>query len=172
MHRSLARGVPAGQTSDQLASSLDFLPTFAAVAGAQVPADRPIDGCDLSAWWRGDTSQSPREEFYYFHRGSCEAVRRGEWKLHLRKNADTMCELYDLSADIGETNNVAAQHPTIVAELQSMVKHAQRELGDRAEGITGSAVRPVGRVAEADTLTHYDPAHPYIIAEYDLSDAG
>ena len=45
-------------------------------------------------------------------------------------------------------------------------------LGDRALGIVGNERRPIGQVAQADTLTHYNPAHPYIIAEYDLADAG
>lgn len=43
---------------------------------------------------------------------------------------------------------------------------------NRTLGIVGNERRPIGQVAQANTLTHYNPAHPYIIAEYDLADAG
>ena len=46
------------------------------------------------------------------------------------------------------------------------------ELGDEATGIAGKNVRPAGRVDNPDTLTHYDPEHPYIYAEYDKGDRG
>jgi arylsulfatase A len=53
-----------------------------------------------------------------------------------------------------------------------MAEAMRLRLGDRALGIAGHERRPIGQVAQADTLTHYNPAHPYIIAEYDLADAG
>lgn len=165
-------GIQPGQTSDQLCCSLDFLPTLVGLAGGEVPDDRVIDGLDCAAWWTGAEAESPRETFCYFHRGSLEAVRHGRWKWHLHKNGDDLNQLFDLSTDIAETTDVAAGHPEVVAQLQALAAAAQAELGDRAKGITGTAVRPVGSVDSPDVLTHYDPDHPYIMAEYDLSDAG
>ncbi len=83
-----------------------------------------------------------------------------------------MCELYDLEADIGESTNLADGHPEIVAEITAVADACRQDLGDDATGIVGRDVRPSGRVDAPDTLTHYDPDHPYIIAMYDLKDRG
>jgi arylsulfatase A-like enzyme len=152
-------------------ASNDLLPTFVALAGGSPAADRAIDGVDQSAFITG-AGDSARDTFCYFHRGSLEAVRKGRWKLHLRKDQETICELYDLVADVAETDDRAADEPTVVAELRAIAEAAKAELGDLAEGIDGTAVRPKGVVAEHDSLTHYNPDHPYVMAEYDLADGG
>ena len=77
-----------------------------------------------------------------------------------------------MQSDIGETTNVYAEHPSVVEALQAKLEACQRDLGDSATGAAGEDVRPVGRVDNPDTLTHYDPDHPYIIAMYDLRDRG
>ena len=81
-------------------------------------------------------------------------------------------ELYDLSADIGEATNLYAEYPDLVAELQSRIDACRLDLGDQAAGIEGENPRPIGRVDHPQTLTHYDPEHPYMIALYDLKDRG
>jgi hypothetical protein len=53
--------------------------------------------------------------------------------------------LYDLEADVGETTNVAAQHPDVVKRLMALIDEARRDLGDAATGAAGSGVRPAGR---------------------------
>ncbi len=60
----------------------------------------------------------------------------------------------------------------VVAELAGLADACRQDLGDEATGIVARDVRPIGRVEAADTLTHYDPDHPYIIAMYDLKDRG
>ncbi len=67
---------------------------------------------------------------------------------------------------------MAASHPDVVAALMVHVDGARRDLGDERLGITGRNTRPVGVVEHPVTLTTYDPAHPYCIAEYDLPDRG
>ncbi|MDP6701824.1 MAG: Cerebroside-sulfatase, partial [Candidatus Latescibacteria bacterium] len=99
-------------------------------------------------------------------------VRAGQWKLHLRKDDEEIEELYDLDVDIGETNNLYADHPDVVGRLTALVESCRQDLGDEAVGIQGRNTRPVGRVDHPDTLTHYDPEHPYMIALYDLKDRG
>ncbi|MEZ4622731.1 MAG: hypothetical protein R2867_45535 [Caldilineaceae bacterium] len=106
------------------------------------------------------------------------AIRVGRWKLHVSrmtfpdKQITPVAELYDLETDIGETNNFYAQHPEIVADLEARLAACRLDLGDDITGVVGENVRPVGRVENPDTLTHYDPVHPYIVAMYDLQDRG
>jgi arylsulfatase A len=160
--------IPAGGTCAEVACSLDFLPTFTALAGAEAPGDRAIDGRDLRPLlFAAPDAQSPHEAFYYFHQGRLEAVRCGQWKRHFCKGADELCELYDLVQDPAETTDLAAQHPALVSELDARCAGIRAELGDRRLGLEGGAVRPIGQVEQPMTLTTYHPAHPYMIAEYD-----
>lgn len=166
--------VPADTVPNAITASIDFLPTFAGFAGEAVQQEQKIDGMDIGPLLRGEATESGREEFCYFHLGTLEAMRIGKWKLHQSKEGKECCELYDLESDIGETNDVAAANPDVVARISARMDAWRKELGDRRLGITGSACRPIGRIPaeRADTLTHYDPTHPYIMAEYDLGDAG
>jgi hypothetical protein len=83
-----------------------------------------------------------------------------------------MLALYDLAADIGETRDISAAHPDIVTELQRKLAGCREDLGDVLTGVVGRNTRPKGQVANPQTLTTYDPNHPYFAAEYDLSDRG
>jgi len=128
--------VPAGRVSDAMFATIDFLPTFANLAGFDVPEDRVIDGIDQTALLLGQR-ETGRESFLYgfCHRPHGEtqinAVRRGKWKYlraehhianyardHDRKEAK---ELYNLETDLGEQNNLAEQHPEIVRELEQLI---------------------------------------------------
>jgi arylsulfatase A len=165
--------IPAGSTCAEVVTSMDFLPTFVRLAGGEVSAERILDGRDIAPLLRGEPgAASPHEAFYYFTGGSLEAIRCGQWKLHFRKRGEVLSELYNLADDIGETNNLLAGHPEVVGRLTAMAEAMRTRLGDRALGIVGCERRPIGQVARSEPLTQYDPAHPYIIAEYDLADAG
>ena len=120
--------VPAGRVSDAIFSTLDFMPTFAKLAGFKVPADRVIDGVDQTDLLLGKSEKGNRETFVFRNNG----IRKGKWKyLKAKHNVygyarDTtrkeVEELYDLEADLGETENLAAQHPKIVAELKALME--------------------------------------------------
>ncbi len=171
--------IEAGTTCKALSMSMDLMPTFANLAGGDVPRDRIIDGRDLSTLLLEDSeAESPHETFFYY-RGNClNAVRSGRWKLFASRARgpqdaeQEILELYDLANDIGETANLQAQHPEVVARLQSLLTACREDLGDERLGIVGSNVRPIGRVDAPRPLTEYDPAHPYLYAEYDLNDVG
>lgn len=166
-------GIPAGNVSSEIVMSMDFYPTLANIAGASVPDDRIIDGRDIGPLMSADDgAESPHDAFFYYFGNSIHAVRSGNWKLHLRDEEGEMKALYDLEADIGETNNVWDSHPEIVADLMAKIEACRTDLGDEAQGIVGQNIRPVGHVANPDTLTHYDPEHPYMIAMYDMKDRG
>jgi arylsulfatase A-like enzyme len=173
-------GIPAGSVCSEVATSMDLYPTLATLAGAPVPADRTIDGRDIrSLMFAEEGAESPHDAFFYYRGNDLEAVRSGRWKLHVRKGdvADatlngSVNELYDLESDVGETDNVYADHPDVVRELAAKLESCRRDIGDAATGTQGEDVRPIGRVENPDTLTHYDPEHPYIVAMYDLKDRG
>jgi arylsulfatase A-like enzyme len=153
---------------------MDFLPTFARIVGVHVSPERPIDGKDVLPILLGeDGAGSPHETYLYYDRLQLHAVRKGKWKLFVRRrDTEDIAELYDLEHDIGEQHDVSADHPDIVAELQQVAAQARAELGDDATGDEGSQTRPCGKVTNARPLTAYDPSHPYIVAMYDLEDRG
>ncbi len=115
---------------------------------------------------------SPHDAFFYYFRDQIDAVRFGPWKLHVRKGETEVLELYNLRDDIGETTNLAEDHPDVVADLLAKIEACRRDLGDSATGQPGENCRPLGRVANARPLTSYNPEHPYIVAMYDLKDVG
>jgi arylsulfatase A len=162
--------IAAGSVCKQVCASIDFLPTFAALAGASLPAERRIDGRDVSTCFDGGAL--PEKPFFYYKQDDLEAVRLGRWKRHVRKEFKPFTALYDLDADIGETTDVANAHPDIVAQLDALLATCREDLGDNAAGVSGANCRPIGSVANPKPLTAYDPAHPYIVAFYDLTESG
>jgi arylsulfatase A-like enzyme len=152
--------IAAGTSTDAMTTMMDVLPTLASLAGAKLPADRKIDGVDMSVVLTGTgDEQPPREAFYYFRGLKLEAVRYRGWKLHLalsdgpagknKPKAARELQLFNLQDDIGETRNVAAQHPDLVDRLQSLAKAMEKDLG---AGGVGPGCRPLGRVAEPKPL--------------------
>ncbi len=137
--------IPPGQVTSELAATLDFLPTFAAAAGIEPPADHTLDGHNLLPLLTGATRYSPRLYFYYFDtaihytpetgrpasNSNLLAVRSGRWKLHLNTGA-----LYDLQSDIGETKDIAALNPKLVRDLRNTSAQFLADLRAR--------IRPLG----------------------------
>jgi len=135
--------IPAGTASDTVCATIDLLPTFVSLAGGTVPAEPVIDGRDMSGVLFGTDAESPREAHYYFSHKSLDAVRQGRWKLAVAPQAERMGReqkavpasmekprLYDLDADIGETTNVAADHPEVVARLRGLAAMMAADLVD------------------------------------------
>ncbi len=115
--------VPAGRTSDHVWAHWDLLPTLASTAGAPVPEG--LDGLRMTGALTGGSV--PTHDFLYweFHeRGFQQAVRRGKWKA-VRLKPGAPLELYDLDADIGETTNVAAKNPEVIAQIEAYLKKAR-----------------------------------------------
>jgi len=146
--------IAAATTCKELATMMDFLPTFARLAGTKPPSDRIIDGHDIWPLLSGQAgAKSPYDVFYYYQINRLYALRSGQWKLHLPISDSTrntrdrrpMNEqlLYDLESDIGESKNVAADHPDVVKRLLDLAERARQDLGDGDR--PGKNVRPVGR---------------------------
>jgi arylsulfatase A-like enzyme len=131
---------------DEVASTLDLLPTMAKMARGSLPEDRKIDGHDISSLLHSSKKlKSPTTAFYYYQRARLRAVRSGKWKLHLAHARDTIWgnhiakaddidilqpQLFDLENDIGEKMDLVQKYPKLVAKLLSLSGKARSDLGD------------------------------------------
>lgn len=157
--------IPEGVICNKLASSIDILPTLAAITGASLP-EKKIDGISILPLMHGEKDASPRHEFYYYYQSnSLEAVQRDYWKLVLPHKYRTYrnqkpgidgfpgptasetvndTELYDLRRDPGEWYNVAAFYPQKVRELEALAEKARQDLGDDITKVPGANRRKAG----------------------------
>lgn len=139
--------IPAGTECDEVAATIDLLPTIASLTGEPLPEDRKIDGLDISPLLTSDEA-SPRNEFlYYTSRGVIEGIRQGQWKLLVKrpnsrkgkgkakgKQQEAKSEpkptimLFDLEAEIGEQTNLAESNPEIVEKLQARMLELDAEI--------------------------------------------
>jgi len=123
--------IPAHRTSEAIFSTIDFLPTFARLANGKLPNDRIIDGVDQTELLYGRTETGARQDYFYFCKNELQAVRQGNYKLvfpnltqfynYVSERGSQAFELYDLSSDVGERNNLASSRSEIVEALK---KHA------------------------------------------------
>jgi len=114
----------------------DLLPTLVALAGASVPADRPIDGEDVSALLRGEAFRRQRPLFWEFEddQGFHYALRDGDWKL-ITDRAFERRRLYDLARDRFEVEDQTAQQPAVATALLERLKGLAR-------GVAADPLRP------------------------------
>lgn len=122
--------IQEGTTSDHISAFWDMLPTFTDLIGVKQPDG--IDGISLLPTLTGEGQQEQHEYLYWeFHVwGGRKAVRMGNWKgvqYGISKDPNAPVELYDLSKDIGETNNVADEHPEIVAKMIDIMQNGRIE---------------------------------------------
>jgi hypothetical protein len=124
--------VPAGALTDTAVISTDWLPTLLALAG--LPAPEAIDGVSLIDLLHGGRLGQSRRLFWhqshYTNQGSRPggAARDGDWKL-IEHYEDGHCELFNVAADAGETNDLSAKYPARVAELRGQLEAWRRAVG-------------------------------------------
>lgn len=112
--------VPAGKVYSEPVISLDVLPTALAAAGAKPREGRAPDGVNLLPFLTGAPGKPPHEQLFWRY-GASLALRRGKWKLvkQAERGAPAASfRLFDLSADIAETTDLAAANPAVVAEMR------------------------------------------------------
>jgi arylsulfatase A-like enzyme len=107
--------LPAGKTYDHPIIALDIYPTALSAAGAEIPAAWKLDGVSLLPHLDGKIAQPPHD-FLFWRFGTQLAARRGDWKLVRYDNTGT--HLYNLKDDIGESNDLAAQQPDVLRDMQ------------------------------------------------------
>jgi arylsulfatase A-like enzyme len=119
--------IKAGSVTDHVSAFWDVMPTLAELTGAKIPEN--VDGISFLPTLLGKKGQNQHDYLYWeFHeQGGKMAVRTGNWKgvkLNVNKDLHGKIELYDLSKDPGETNDVASEHPDIVNRMNEIMKQA------------------------------------------------
>jgi len=125
--------IAPGRTSDLPCYFADVMPTLADLADASDHVPNTIDGLSLVPTLSGGAAPQPAHEFMYWEwhlydwdrnrpvpNGLMQAVRLDHWKV-VRHRSDEPFELYDLTTDIGETDNIAAQHPEIIEKVKAYI---------------------------------------------------
>ena len=155
--------IPAGGTCNELSSTMDFLPTFAALSGGLLSANK-IDGHDITPLLTGTKgAASPYEVFYYYRRRQLQAVRWGDWKWHLplantfpnwttanQKGRGRPGKLVNLKTDLAEKVDVTAANPKVMAKMRELVAQAEAALGN--EGRQGKERRPATTLKSAKPM--------------------
>ncbi len=149
-------------------NAMDLFPTLSEIIVAPMPTDRTYDGVSLMPLLAGKPlTRNSDEPFYYYNCENLQAIRRGDWKLHLprkkeqlpfwdkNKSFSNLAKpiLYNLRVDQSETENVAAEHPEVVTKLQELAEETRTELGEFMQ--RGKGQRPTGSaIANAPIISH------------------
>ncbi len=115
--------IEAGSTTDQLAISLDIMPTALAAARVGTSDGPALDGQNLMPVLRGKSKPKARQLFW-----NGKAMRDGNWKLMVSGKGGPKTGLYDLSADIGEKKNLAEQFPERVVKMRASIAAWQKDV--------------------------------------------
>jgi arylsulfatase A len=149
--------IPAGTASDEMVTSMDLLPTFAALAGGKLDSNRKIDGKNIRDLLLATPgAKSPHELFVYFHQGQLHGVRSGKWKMLFSRDDNSLgrpAGLFDLENDIGEKKNVLHLNRAVAKRLAKLAEPVRVDLGDSLLKVKGNGVRPAGMVKSPKTLT-------------------
>lgn len=111
-------------------SSLDILPTIAALTHAPLPADKPLDGVNIIPFLKGEKQERPHQTLYVRKfDNDLYSVRDGDMKL-VTKKKNSVKELYNLQEDLGEENDLADAFPEEVKRLDSLRQNWDSQLID------------------------------------------
>lgn len=147
--------------------NIDILPTIAHITNATLPSKK-IDGKNVWDVWTGKTNKTPHKAYYfYYHINELHGVRYKNWKMYFPHRYRTLngkpggknglpekyeyntidkIELYNLNTDIGEKQNVADKHLSVVKEISDLANNMRKRLGDKLFNINGTENRPIGMV--------------------------
>ncbi len=123
--------IEPGSRSDHISAFWDVLPTVLDMAEVDVPDG--LDGISFLPTLKGDHDSQVQHEYLYweFHeRGGRVAIRKGNWKAvryGVLENRDAPIQLFDLSADLGETNDISEFYPQVIEEMKQIFKNARTE---------------------------------------------
>ncbi|MDB4391721.1 sulfatase [bacterium] len=137
--------VKPGTVCTELATTMDLLPTFCKLAGAELPKQK-IDGFDITNLILGhEGAKSKYESFLYYRRRQLQAIRMGDWKYHLPLEAThpnwttpnterpgRPAKLVNLKDDPVEQSDVSKSNPEVVTKMQTIARQAIESLGNDA----------------------------------------
>ena len=152
---------------DLPAMGIDWLPTIVEFAKSDSPKKK-IDGASLVPILTGTSLNSPHDNFFFYYRtNELHAIRHKDWKLYFPhtyrslngrqgtndgfpiaydNNEIKTLELYNLTTDPEERNNIANEYPKWISKISKIADSVRAVLGDELTGIKGSEVRPVGSI--------------------------
>jgi arylsulfatase A-like enzyme len=149
--------IKPGVVSDTPVIAMDVFPTLSEMIGEPLSADRVYDGVSLMPLLTGGELARPVDQpFFYYNCENLQAVRYGDWKLHLSRTQEQVPwwdknkaffnldhpVLYNLRDDVTESTDVSAAHPEIVQQMMKMADQIRPELGEYLQ--RGSGQRPTG----------------------------
>ena len=149
-------GIQQPEVVDVPVNAMDLFPTLSELIGALLPDDRVYDGISLMPLLSDKAiTRSAEKPFYYYNCENLQAVRVGDWKLHLPRTMRQIPfwaqkkqkpiqtpKLYNLAADVAEKRDVAAEHPGRVSAMMALADETRLKLGEF--GVRGSEQRPTG----------------------------
>ncbi|MBL8176341.1 MAG: sulfatase [Bryobacterales bacterium] len=157
--------IPAGKVCHAVASTMDILPTLAALCGATMA--NPVDGIDIWPLLTGRQADLDRQPLLYFDNLYVQCVRKGKYKLHIARYNSAVYspppasgrvnlplpapELYDLSQDPDESYDIAPENPQIVKELRA---HIERLIEGFPEPIRNAHASTFARQTTGSTAAH------------------
>lgn len=159
--------ITPGKTLDVPVMAIDILPTIAEITDARLP-NLTIDGKSAWSLFSGKSDESPQKAYFFYYRvNELMGVRYGKWKMYFPHTYRTMdgqkpgmdglpgeykmidmdeIELYDVTTDISETNNVASDYPEVVDKIKVLANNMRHELGDSLLELEGTNNREAGIV--------------------------
>jgi arylsulfatase len=158
--------IAPGTVCNNLAATMDVMPTIAALTKNKLPKNK-IDGINILSLLKQEPQANPRDHFvYYYDNNSLKAIRQGKWKLVFPHQSQTYkasdmgkdgfpgkyasmsvpMALYDLSADPAETLDVAKHNPNVVAALKALAESYRTALGDDLTQKLGAEKRPAATI--------------------------
>ncbi|HAW01151.1 MAG TPA: N-acetylgalactosamine-6-sulfatase, partial [Verrucomicrobiales bacterium] len=117
--------IQPGQTSDQVWAAWDVFPTLTELAGLKVPLG--LDGESMVEPLLNGKIKKHAPLYWEFHeKGFHQAARMGDWKA-VRHGVDAPLELYDLSIDPGETQDVSSSNRRMIKKIESYLASARSD---------------------------------------------
>jgi arylsulfatase len=116
--------IKPGSESDHICAFWDFLPTCAELLGVQSPAG--IDGISILPTLLGGPGPQQKHTHLYWELNGQQAVRMGDWKA-IRLKPGEKTRLFDLRTDVAEKNDVAAEHPDVLARAEDLFRNGRTE---------------------------------------------
>ena len=118
--------IKSGSVSNHICAHWDLMPTFCELA--KISAPNHTDGISYIPALTGKEQKRHAYLYWEFHSyGNAQAIRMGDWKgirLKVKNNPNAPIQLFNLKKDIGETNNIAANHPDIIRHITKLFKKA------------------------------------------------
>ncbi|EMI52281.1 arylsulfatase A [Rhodopirellula sallentina SM41] len=169
--------IPNGIKSDTPVVAMDVFPTLSEIIGEPLVTDRVSDGVSLTPLWEGRALSRPDDQpFYYYNCENLQAIRYGDWKLHLPRtkkqlpfwdknkafiNASSPA-LYNLRNDIAESKDVSSANPEVVQQMVRMAEDTRQELGEFMH--RGSGQRATGSAIEGAPIISHGKDWPTVDA--------